>query len=189
MDAAPAARQTDDVYSGERLLSQAAALASLGAAAVHFAVVGEHFGEWWLYGSFFAVVAWLQAAWALFAVRGVSGALAWTGAIGNGAVMLIWSLSRTVGVPAGPNAGEVEGIALADVVATSLEVFIVAACLLSLRTGGARRLSPRAFWAALTLVALIVIAVTVASMFNLGSENEQEPMPPGTYLPSRAARA
>jgi hypothetical protein len=33
------------------------ALLSLGAAGIHFAVLGSHFEEWWGYGVFFAVVA------------------------------------------------------------------------------------------------------------------------------------
>ena len=37
---------------------------SLGAAVVHFGYAPAHFSEYWLYGLFFVVVAWLQVLWA-----------------------------------------------------------------------------------------------------------------------------
>jgi hypothetical protein len=36
---------------------------STGAAAIHFAVMFEHFGEYSLYGVFFLVLAWAQLVW------------------------------------------------------------------------------------------------------------------------------
>ena len=44
------------------LLGGLAAL-SVGAAAIHFAVVFEHFTEDTLYGVFFLVIAWAQVIW------------------------------------------------------------------------------------------------------------------------------
>ena len=86
-------------YSIESLISAAALVCSAGAAAIHFAVLGEHFDESWLYGIFFAVVAWLQVAWALAALRQPSARLYWAGAAGNAAVIATWAVTRTLGVP------------------------------------------------------------------------------------------
>src|SRR6202050_1411579 len=44
------------------LLGGLAAL-SAGAAAIHFAVVFEHFAEYALYGVFFLVISWAQVIW------------------------------------------------------------------------------------------------------------------------------
>ncbi|HEY7919072.1 MAG TPA: hypothetical protein VIE45_05430, partial [Streptosporangiaceae bacterium] len=45
------------------LASSLAAL-SAGAAAIHFAVIFEHFSEYVLYGVFFLIVSWAQLIWA-----------------------------------------------------------------------------------------------------------------------------
>ena len=45
---------------------QLAAL-SIGAAIIHFAVIGEHWDEWWLAAIFFIAVALFQLAWAMLA--------------------------------------------------------------------------------------------------------------------------
>ena len=45
------------------LLLGALAALSAGAAAIHFAVMFEHFGEYSLYGVFFLVLAWAQLVW------------------------------------------------------------------------------------------------------------------------------
>ena len=44
------------------LLGSLAAL-SVGAAAIHFAVVFEHFTQYVLYGVFFVVISWAQVIW------------------------------------------------------------------------------------------------------------------------------
>jgi hypothetical protein len=81
---------------------------SLGAAAIHFAVVGEHFDEAVILGVFFAVVGWLQAGWVIAIVTIPSHALIIGGLVGNAAVAVVWVVSRTVGLPIGPEAGEAE---------------------------------------------------------------------------------
>ena len=49
--------------SARSLLLGAMAALSTGAAAIHFAVMFEHFGEYFLYGVFFLVLAWAQLVW------------------------------------------------------------------------------------------------------------------------------
>jgi hypothetical protein len=51
------------------LLRWQLAAASLGAAAIHFAVIVPHFNEYTAFGVFFLVVAWFQAAWACWSRR------------------------------------------------------------------------------------------------------------------------
>ncbi|GAA1897950.1 hypothetical protein [Lapillicoccus jejuensis] len=103
-----------------------AAGASVVSAAVHLAVVPEHLEESWLYGAFFLVLTLLQVAWAALAVRRPTPRLLLAGAVASGLVALLWAATRTVGIPLGPSAGEVEAVGLADVVATLTEVLVVA---------------------------------------------------------------
>lgn len=99
---------------------------SLGAGVIHFAHSGEHFDVGWIHGTFFAVVAWLQLSWAVGVMVRPSRRLLAAGALGNAAVIAVWIMSRVWGVPVGPGAWDPEPIALADGLATGLEVGIVA---------------------------------------------------------------
>jgi hypothetical protein len=97
-----------------------------GAAVVHFAVVAEHLDEWWLTGLFFIVVALFQLAWALLVLLRPSSLVYLSGAVINALVVVTWIVSRTTGVPVGPEAGEPESIGFPDVLATAYEVLLVA---------------------------------------------------------------
>jgi hypothetical protein len=99
---------------------------SMAAAAIHFAVMGEHFAEYVAFGVFFSVVAWSQALWAVGVIVLPSRRLLLVGLIGNAVVILVWLISRTIGVPIGPEAGAPEPAAFIDVLSTILEVAIVA---------------------------------------------------------------
>lgn len=108
----------------------ALALTSAAAAAIHFAVTGDHFEEALLAGLFFSVVAWGQAIWSGLAVLAPSRGVLLVGALGNLGVVGIWAASRTTGVPIGPNAWTAEKVGAADLLATALELVIVVGCLL-----------------------------------------------------------
>lgn len=98
------------------------ALLSTGAAVIHFAVLGEHWREWWGYGLFFGVAAWLQLAWAAVVVARPSSKLLVAGAAGSFAIALLSLVTRTGGVPAGPASGETAAATFSDVLATAFEV-------------------------------------------------------------------
>jgi hypothetical protein len=103
----------------------ALATLSLGAAAIHFAVIGEHFEEYWLFGLFFASLGWYQALWAvLYVLRPIPllGSMAF---VVNTGTVALWLWTRTVGVPIGPQAGELEPIGVPDAAASTFEVAIV----------------------------------------------------------------
>ena len=96
-----------------------AAVASAAAAGIHFAVAPEHFAEWWGFGAFFVVSGTAQLAWALFPSK------AWIGIGGNALFIALWSLSRTTGLPFGPDAGTPEALGSIDVVSVLLELTAV----------------------------------------------------------------
>lgn len=146
-------------------------LLSGAAAAVHFAVVGVHFDEYWVFGTFFLVVAWFQAAWAVLVVARPSRSQLLIGAIVNGAVIVIWLWSRTGGLPIGPESGEAEAAEFIDVVATALETLLVIGCLAMLRPWrflGA--LSARAAAILFVVAALVTVGTTSWALVDSGQE-------------------
>jgi hypothetical protein len=140
---------------------------SLGAAVVHFGYAPSHFSEYWLYGLFFVVVAWLQLLWAVAIVVRPSRRLLIAGALGNEVVVAVWVASRTIGVVIGPGSGTTETVGFPDVLCTVLEVLVAVGALLLL----ARSRSPRTRTGARRLptgvVAATLIAVAVLSGYAL----------------------
>jgi hypothetical protein len=110
-----------------------AACASLGAGIIHLAVVGEHVSEWWLYALFFLVLGVVQVAWAVQAME--RGPLPVPGlyAAVNAAVIGLWLVSRTTGLPGGPEPWVAEAVGTADVLCCALEVVVVVLLVLSVR--------------------------------------------------------
>ena len=108
-------------------VAQAAlATLSMAAAAIHFAVMGEHFAEYLAFGVFFSVVAWAQAIWAVGVIVRPSRGLLLVGLVGNALVSLVWLPPGRLGPPIGPEAGAAEPAAFVDVLSTLLEIAIVA---------------------------------------------------------------
>ena len=129
-------------------------------AAIHFAVIGEHFAEYWAFGTFFLVLAWFQAAWAVLVVTRPSRSLLLIGAIVNAAVVVIWLWSRTLGLPIGPEAGETEPAQLIDVVATVAEGLLVLGCLAMLEVSRLAGLTARSISAVFISAALVTVGAT-----------------------------
>jgi len=127
---ADAARQRFDSSAGGSRLRILADLfpgpLSLGAAAIHFAVISEHFEEFWAFGLFFAATGWFQAWWAVeYSLRSRTRLLWALGVVINAGIVATWLASRLVGLPFGPQPGEPEPIGLPDVAATALEAILV----------------------------------------------------------------
>lgn len=111
------------------LLPPMAAL-SIGAAAIHFAVTAEHFTEFWLFGVFFAAIAWFQALWPLAYLRWPTRVTAGIALAANLGTVLLWAWTRLVGIPLGPSTGGAEVIGGADVSATGFETLLCGILLL-----------------------------------------------------------
>ena len=120
-----------------------AALAGLGAAAIHAGVAPEHFRESAWYGAFFVGTAAAQVAGATVLVARRSRTLTAAVAAGNALVILLWLVTRTVGIPFGPAAGTVEPFQRLDILASSFETLVVICCVAALhRVAGAVRSVP-----------------------------------------------
>jgi hypothetical protein len=128
---------------------------SAGAAAIHFAVMFEHFSEYSLYGVFFLVLAWAQLVWpvVLIALPFLAWARArarparfpagwsqsgltplaarrvaiwlWLGIIGNAGVVVVYFSSRSIGLPFGPDTKTVEAWGGLDLVCAIEEILLV----------------------------------------------------------------
>jgi hypothetical protein len=139
-------------------------LAGLSASAgvVHSSVVAEHIRESSLFGLFFVALSAFQLGWAALALLRPSRPLYWAAAGVNAAVVLIWVVSRTTGLPIGPGAGVPEPVGRPDVFSIVLEAIIVTASLALLRpiSDGLMRSLGRA---------MVVVAVAAAPATGLVS--------------------
>ena len=106
-----------------------AGFASLGAGLIHLAVTEEHFHEWWLYGSFFLAVGITQIGWAVLALARDRPPWRLLTAWASFAVVVLWAVTRTVGLPFGPEPGQAEPAGRADVLCGVLELAVFAALL------------------------------------------------------------
>lgn len=119
------------------LLISAAGACTVGASLIHFAAIGEHQSESALFAIFFVAsgVAQMLAA-AAMAIRPQSRVIAMVAALNLG-IVAGWAISRTSGMPFGPNPWKAEAIGVPDVLCTGLELMAVAA-LTWVRLSGAR---------------------------------------------------
>jgi hypothetical protein len=152
-------------YRGSDVARCWAGFASLGAGLVHAAVLRDHWSEWAVYGVFFAVVATGQLGWGLAALaRDRAPFPRWVVAA-NLAVIALWALTRTAGLPFGPDAGRPEGVGAADLGAVALQVVVVAAVAVGgLGALGVPRASTTGLLAGLASGALLVAAITTPAL-------------------------
>ena len=107
----PAARS----YTGEQELALVAALLVFVSSFIHSAEISPHFEQYWLYGVFFGVVTLLQAMWSVMIYSDpLNRRYLVAGAIGNVALIVVWAITRTIGVPVGPQSGP-EAVGVIDV--------------------------------------------------------------------------
>ncbi|MGQ9349081.1 MULTISPECIES: hypothetical protein [Mycolicibacterium] len=114
------AKRTDS-----RLAARLAALASLGAAVIHFAVVPTHWQEWMPAGVFFTSIALFQLLWARLVLARTTTPVLAAGIMLNLGAIALWAVSRTAGAPFGPHAGEAELVQAADLCALLLQIYVV----------------------------------------------------------------
>ncbi len=107
------------------LAARLAAIASIGAALIHVAVIPPHWREWLPSGLFFASMAVFQVIWALAAWTRPTGPLLGAGILANAGCAVLWVWSRTTGVPFGPHAGVPETVQAADICALLLQCYVV----------------------------------------------------------------
>jgi hypothetical protein len=160
-----------------------AAALSLGAAAIHFGVIGDHFAEYPPYGVAFAALAWFQVGWALAYLAASAWRVAAIGAVVNAGAIAVWMLSRTVGMPIGPEPGALEPIGPLDLLATAMELALIG--LLVWNVAGNRiRLRPALSATSATAIVgsglLLIVVSTSAAFAAAGADSH------GTLNPTPA---
>ena len=140
--------------------TRTAAALSLVASLLHAALVDAHLDEWWGYGLFFigasigqgllglvlfavpARPSWPAADWRRWRL-GLYG----VGIAGNLAVLVLYAITRTVGIPLfGPEAGDVEAVGPLDLPTKATEfltVVLLGALHRQAKLDGAEAPSPR----------------------------------------------
>jgi FtsP/CotA-like multicopper oxidase with cupredoxin domain len=110
-----------DQQPSRTIPSYSAAILTLGAAAIHFAAAPGHLSEFVPYGVFFICLGFAQVALAA-ALIVVPARRVYAWALGGTlAVIALWLLSRTTGLPIAPIPWRPETIAFPDFAATLLE--------------------------------------------------------------------
>ena len=117
--------------AGTRTVAAILGLLSMATALIHFAVIDQHWAVYWLYGAFFILVGSAQLGWALAITAAAGRWLLWSGVAGNALVVITWIVTRTAGNLVGP-ATTPERAGFGDLVATVMQVLIVAGCLVLL---------------------------------------------------------
>jgi hypothetical protein len=108
-----------------------AMVSSAAAAGVHAAAGPVHFRVGLLVGAFFVLSALAQLAWTMaLLLRGPDRTLLWLGLVGNAAVIALWVVTRTVGLPFSTALGleGVEPVGSWDVAASAWEAVVVGCC-------------------------------------------------------------
>lgn len=124
---------------------------------------------------FFVALAWFQTLWAILVVATLHRLLLLLGAVGNGAVVALWAVTRTSGIPLGPNAGVPEAAETVDVLSTVFEILVVLGCLFLLYRGTAGRyLGGRRVLVGTLALGLVVVSLTSGAVATWTPHAEEQ---------------
>jgi len=140
---------------------------SVAAALIHFAVIEQHFAEYWLYGAFFVAVGLFELVWAILVMAAPSRLLYSASAAVNALTVAAYVVTRTMGLLVGPAAHETEKIGFGDLTASVFEVVLVVGSLLLLvRSWGRTRMRPATSEALIGTVTVLAVAPTALALFS-----------------------
>jgi hypothetical protein len=136
---------------------------SFGAAAIHNAVIPEHFGEDPLIGLAFVAMTVMQLGWGLLYLAVPNTVVAFIGLVVNDGLIALWAWTRTFGLPIGPEPDQPEAIAFIDVTATFLEILLIVLLVITLAPQ-ARRLLDRPLRFGDAAIATVFGAIVIATV-------------------------
>jgi hypothetical protein len=116
-------------FRGRDGVTTGVVLCAAGAGTIHAAVTPQHFRESAVFGWFFLAVTVWQMAVVVGTLHRPSPGLWVSTAVGTGLLLAIWGLSRTAGLPAGPEPWTTEPAGLLDIACAAYEVGMIAGCL------------------------------------------------------------
>ena len=135
----------------------ALAAAAVGAGAIHLAFAPEHVQEYLPLGIGFIAAGVLQLGWAVALVVRDSSRWLLVGGVLSLAFVAVYLMSRTVGLPLGPDAFEAEPFGLSDLICCALELPVGVAAIALARRPAALRRRAGLRWAAILAVAFVVV--------------------------------
>jgi hypothetical protein len=100
---------------------------------IHFAVAPDHFAEAFEFGSFMVLVGTAQVAAGLLLLARPTRALVQAALVGTVVVFLIYAVSRTTGLPFGPEPFHPEAVGLVDLVSKATEALLLMSLIWLLR--------------------------------------------------------
>ena len=104
-----------DDHLRSRTVRWLAAVLSLTVGAVHFGYAPHHLADDWAHGWFFMVLGAFQVAFAVLVVARPRRWLWWSAALVNAAAIATWVVSRSVGLPFGPQDLRKESAGMPDI--------------------------------------------------------------------------
>lgn len=155
--------------AGSRLLLPVAVTSCAGAAGIHAAMFPEHLRESALFGAFFLGCTLVQLTWCGLVLHRPTADRVLAGAVGNVAVVALWAVTRTLGLPFGLLPGP-EEVGPWDVTCAAWELVSAGACVLVLHRSAVRRVARWSDWrpGAHAWFALTAAAFGFLSMTGMG---------------------
>jgi hypothetical protein len=139
-----------------------------GSGLIHVEAAIGHVDEYALYAVFFALLAPLQFAWGVALYRRPTPWLLKVGAVGSLLVAALWTVSRTTGLPIGPEPWTPEAIGAIDAISTADELLtaLIAAALVTGLPRGDQ--AARAFRFVVLAAAVVLILLSSLSLILNG---------------------
>lgn len=164
----PAVPAPTIAFTGSRTALPLAVVASAAAAGVHAAVAPLHLRPDPGLAVFFLACAGAQVAWSARALKQSTPGLLLAGLLGNVAVLTLWLVSRTAGIPGVAHGHEPVGPW--DVTCAGFELVVVAVCVVRLRDGLATQgVAPWWAWSPGPRTLLAVAALLLATLSFSGA--------------------
>ena len=148
--------------SGRAALRLALGAAAIGAGFIHLSVAPEHLTEYLPLGIGFVAAGVLQVGWGAAIATRDSRRLLLAGAAGSLLFVGVYVLSRTTGLPLGPEAFEPEAFGAADLLCGALEVPVTLGAYLLARRPSAFGSRMRASLAAAVAASLVLVGSATA---------------------------
>ena len=156
-------RSGEPTVAGRRVVMYCLAIIGVATAVTHFAVAGTHFQQYWAFGVFMLVAAWLQLLWAIAVIARPSRLLILSGAILDAGVVAVYIVTRTVGDVIGPTPHTAEQVGFGDLLCTIGEAIVIAGCVWLLLAKTERRVSRhRLVMASATTGAVTAVLLSVS---------------------------
>lgn len=152
-----------------------AACMLLVGAAIHVVAIAPHAEHWPAAGAFFAVLAVAQTAAAVLLVTQLTNRGAVAAALISIGTVVLWLVTRTVGLPFGPGAGVAEQVTTGDLVSTASSLLTLMALVPMIGKPAPASLRPTGrFATGFTILAPLVLAGTLAVAMPSVEQHEHD---------------